>query len=906
MATTSNAVVVSTGVATGTGESVQAIIQAGTVATPNLNNASAISVAGPATATADTKNQVASLDTTLDISNAGNVSVSEVSTTIATATNVGGAGLDSTATADYSGNTGGIIDTAPVPTSSGDIEIGAGAQINVQVDNTTTAAATSTAGDASGKANMAGSYGLLDTDVTAGASGSIFSSLDANAIATATTVGTIAGFADANAEAIFSGETAAIYSTIGATATTPGQGDIHLGNNGSVIGLAGVNADPLSLNANAVTNSGNAIATVSTAIISGIGGETNIEIGNAGVITAEAFIAAGSTASTVTAAAAPATLPEAAKATTTIDQVAALGSGFGLGVVTTGSDATITAVASSISNAAAASTDGAGTDTIAIVDNNQVSGVNLGELAAGNNASLSVNASSTQTALASTVAAMGGAAQDKATAQVADTDAILGIYQAEVKINNNANKFSVTTSLAATATSKNVNGAASTSESGLNSDVFGINYGRVAVGNSLTSGSDLRVDATSNLTATALGVDGTANSNVGGNSTSGVTSEVTGLNSTDIAIGNSGNITSVAASAVGATATSTAGDANAYAGQLGNAIFETPLAFGNDGSISAQATLVGNAAATTVGSATTAADSTANLDLTSVGIAQPTEAISIGDTGNVSAIAFASGGAVAQTTSGSATAIGDVGSAGISLGDGNAPTANIIISGSGSVSGLGVIGALGSSGGLSSPILVSASAVSDDATDTGVFSGSGITGFDTFENQITAGAKGGDITGQAFAGGTVMASTIGTANGNDASATIQPSTIFGISDVDLIGGQVGLNLIKGTANGAFNATATSVAGDALGMSDNKAYGIFGGSVGSADTINLNGNVTGIAQLANTVVASTVAGNAGSTADSASIGLSNYDVTIISSGNMNVSAINASKSTASSVAGNVSA
>jgi hypothetical protein len=248
-----------------------------------------------------------------------------------------------------------------------------------------------------------------------------------------------------------------------------------------------------------------------------------------------------------------------------------------------------------------------------------------------------------------------------------------------------------------------------------------------------------------------------------------------------------------------------------------------------------------------------------------------------------------------------------VGSVGISLGASNdPPTSPINIDGSGSVSGLGVIGAIGSSGVVSSPILVSASAVSDDATATGVFSGSGITGFDTYENLITAGAKGGDITGQAFAGGTVMASTIGTASGNDASATIQPSTVFGISDVDLIVGQVGLNLIKGTANGAFNATATSVAGDALGMSDNKAYGIFGGSVGSADTINLNGNVTGIAQLANTVVASTVAGNAGSTADSASIGLSNYDVTIISSGNMNVSAINASKSTASSVAGNVSA
>ncbi|MCX5948948.1 MAG: hypothetical protein NTY67_12470 [Cyanobacteria bacterium] len=900
---------------TGSGDGIQAFIQAGTAATPNLNNASAISVAGPATATADTNNQVASLNSTLDISIAGTISVSEVSATLATATNVGGAGFDSTATAEYLVNTGGIIDTTA--TSSGDIQIGADAQINVQVDNTTTAAATSTAGDASGKASMAGSYGLLDTDITAGASSSIFSNLDANAIATATTVGTIAGPGDAIAEASFSGDTAAIYSTTINPTTKVGQGDIRLGNNGSVIGLAGDNADPLSLNATAATNTGNALATVSTDIIAGIGaggaavpfGETNISIGNSGVITAEAFITAASSASTVTAAGTAATLTEAAKATTTIDQLAALGSGVGLGLVTTGSDATITAVASSISNAAAASSDGSGTDTIAIVDNNQLTGVTLGDLVAGNNASLSVNASSTQTASASTVAATGGAALDEATAQVAETDLIFGIYQTEVSINNNANRFSVTASLAGTATSKNVNGAASNSAAGLDSDVFGIRYGSINVGNSLTSGSDLRVDATSNLTATAFGVEGTANSNAGGNGTPGVMSEVIGLNSlNDFAIGNSGTITSVAGSKVGATAITTAGDANAYAGQIGNAIFETPITIGNDGSISAQTTLVGNAAATTVGSATTAADSTANLVLTAVGIAQPTVAISIGDTGNVSGNAFASGGAVAQTTAGSATAMGDVGSAGIALGNGTpVSTATINISGFGNVSGIGVIGTLGSSGGISSPVLVSASAVSDDATATGVFNGSGITGFDDmYENQITAGAKGGDITGQALAAGTVMASTIGTGSGNDASATIQPSTIFGISDVDLIGGQVGSNLIKGLANGAFNATATSVAGDALGSSDNKAYGIFGGSIGAADTINLNGNVTSIAQLANTVVASTVACNAGSAADSTSLGLANYDVTIISSGSFNASAMNITKSTASSVAGNVSA
>jgi len=106
--------------------------------------------------------------------------------------------------------------------------------------------------------------------------------------------------------------------------------------------------------------------------------------------------------------------------------------------------------------------------------------------------------------------------------------------------------------------------------------------------------------------------------------------------------------------------------------------------------------------------------------------------------------------------------------------------------------------------------------------------------------------------------------------------------------------------------GAFNTSTASIAGDAIGLSDNKAYGIFGGSSGVADTINVSGNVTAIAQLSNSVLASTVAGNADSTGDSSAIGLSNYDVTIIRNGIIIASAINISKNNASSVSGNANA
>jgi hypothetical protein len=229
-----------------------------------------------------------------------------------------------------------------------------------------------------------------------------------------------------------------------------------------------------------------------------------------------------------------------------------------------------------------------------------------------------------------------------------------------------------------------------------------------------------------------------------------------------------------------------------------------------------------------------------------------------------------------------------------------AADSNITIGGAGNVTGLAVLGTLNATGNLANQIGVTASAVSDDATATGNFDGAGIFGVDAAEATITAGGRDGDLSGQVFAGGNVTASTTGNAAGDDATATIDPSDLFGISNVDLIGGQSGTNQVRGTAFGDFDATATSVAGDATGTSTTSAYGIFGG--GAADTLSVSGNVLAQAQLSNTVTATTVSGNAIATATSTAIGLSDYNVTIISGGNLTANAFSNASSTASSVGG----
>jgi len=251
----------------------------------------------------------------------------------------------------------------------------------------------------------------------------------------------------------------------------------------------------------------------------------------------------------------------------------------------------------------------------------------------------------------------------------------------------------------------------------------------------------------------------------------------------------------------------------------------------------------------------------------------------------------------AQTTEGNATAAGNLDTYGVNL---TSATADITIGEAGNISGLAVIGTL-KNGTLGDSVEVTSSTIDGIAQSTGVFDGAGIKGTDGGANTsiglnqtlLTAGPNDGDVSGQVLAGGSVVASSVGNspAGTDDATATINSSTIAGIQNVDILGGQVGTNLIRGTSLGNFEATASSVYGDATGSSTTTAYGIF--DADKDGFITTSGNIQAVAQLTNTVTADAV-------------GLSGYNVTIIGSGALNASAVSKSTGLASSVGGNASA
>jgi hypothetical protein len=119
--------------------------------------------------------------------------------------------------------------------------------------------------------------------------------------------------------------------------------------------------------------------------------------------------------------------------------------------------------------------------------------------------------------------------------------------------------------------------------------------------------------------------------------------------------------------------------------------------------------------------------------------------------------------------------------------------------------------------------------------------------------------------------------------------------------VDILGGQQGVNLIKGTSTGDYDSTAISIKGDATALGTVTGYGIYQ-TAGQTGNLTTSGNVQAISNLLNTVVASSVAGSATATATTTAVGLGNYNVTILGSGTLTANATGVAESTASSVSG----
>jgi hypothetical protein len=477
-------------------------------------------------------------------------------------------------------------------------------------------------------------------------------------------------------------------------------------------------------------------------------------------------------------------------------------------------------------------------------------------------------------------------------------------------------------------------------------NVGGSGSGSLVVGDSATNGMSFA--AVSNLTANASSIEDAATAQVGmdnghvtgtGTMDSGLGSagSVTGVDTSDITVGeDAGTILASASSTLSATAATTGTNgfdstdlpivAEAVLGQTSDGLLDSSVTIGADGNVSGLSTLVGTATATNVGDGS-GDDAYSTINLSGDGInnsgANGTGTITIGATGNVTGQSLLNADASSTTVSGTAEAKSLLDSTGVNL---DVADADITIGESGNIFGLGVIGELsgGTSGSLSDQVDVLATAKLEDATALGKLTVAGISGTDgdgtadetTSSGEVgfqqtllTAGPNGGNVTGQALGGANLVATTVGdptetSATTDDATATLETSTLSGLADVDILGGMVGTNTIKGTSFGDFDVTADSIKGNAAGSSDVDAYGIID-NVGDGN-ITLSGNIEAIAQLTNTVTARTIEGNATATATGDAIGLGGYSINIIGSGAITASADSDSSSFARSVSGRAGA
>jgi len=799
--------------------------------------------------------------------------------------------------------------------------------------------------------------GSLDEDATATANSAENIGVDASASFTLGTGGSLKGIASLT--------NAAVARTVG-DGTVDGAEDLAraLAANGTV--NIGIRADDATTSfgttglvlataasnnaASATATDGQADADVVLAESIGLDlGNQTLVIGSEGSVVAATSGVNSSTATTID-----------GDADADIQVATGHGLGDGNGVVSIGTNGVLDTDADFTNTATATATDGndGGSDGViqAKVDNDSVAAIDLTSLVSGTNLQLDADAVSRQTASSSTIGdpSLATSTEAKAFAEVARNDQISGINTTIISVGANTTQLTASATLAGSATANNM-ADESEASAGYGSDVTALDSGGdlgLEIGGNATNG--MRFDAISNLAATALSVEDQAQAYTGSNSFSSQVangadaadlktasgesslssltanpplSAVTGVKNTDIRVGrDSGLVVATANSILTARAQTTGtgiGDQDAVAivSQAADGVVDSDVSIGASGSLTANSTLRGDVVASNIGNIGSQNDAFARLQLDADGIEQKTnEVISIGVNGSVKGQAFASGSAVAETVNGSAEVQGDVDAFGLDLQN---AAADVTVGRQGDISGLAVLGAL-SNGNFSEQIELTATTRSEDALILGSFDGAGIRGTDTGfssatlagsdQTLLTVGPLGGQLTGQVLGGVKAVASTIGDpastgpSSGDNAVIEID-STLSGLLDVDILGSQFAtydLNgvlkeaLVKGTAYGDFDSNASSVKGDALAHSDVNAYGIFDSN--EDGFISTSGGISAIAQIFNTVIASTVNGDATATAITDAIGIHGYHVNLNSSGVFRASAESESNSTSSTVNG----
>jgi hypothetical protein len=160
---------------------------------------------------------------------------------------------------------------------------------------------------------------------------------------------------------------------------------------------------------------------------------------------------------------------------------------------------------------------------------------------------------------------------------------------------------------------------------------------------------------------------------------------------------------------------------------------------------------------------------------------------------------------------------------------------------------------------------------------------------------ITAGPKGGDISGSAKGGNDLLAST--TTGLADATTN---AALRGIAYTDLTAGLLGANKLTASADGNYTTTSTTVTGPSNATGNVSVGGLIGNPMGTPNTAILSGDVSAIAKLSNTVLATAVTGAATAEAIGNAVGISGYNINILGSGTISAQVISNTSTSASTV------
>jgi hypothetical protein len=819
---------------------------------------------GPAVAGASTAAQVSVLNSTITVGEAAKLTATELGRVIGKAEATSG---DATASARNNGPTGGYVDDSLDPLLP-DISIGKAGEISALVDNGAQADAVAVGGRASALADTGKVTGFRNIGIAAGEGTSLTASVTGANTANADSVGLPSDPSSGNASANAGSGTSSFVGILderGGSVISFGQGAaIDAGASGA-------------LASDAKTVTGTATADTRADQIAGISSSglgLDISIGQTGSLLATGdtgLLGANAKAESVSG-------PVAADVQ--INRIGGIiaspGSPTDLSI---GQDGTVqaAAVGSSTADAASVTADSGR----ASINHDSVVGIGIDQLSIGANGSLYSGAQSTQKATVTGVTAQFGLRGD-----VAWNDQVIGIDSTAIATGGNLNVKASggdgEAYLTGVATSSAVTGS-SDAHAGMGSQVAGLRGGSLTVGESISGGGVFKVIADSALNAKASATTGAVNATAGGYGlVEGtlpmvpieIAAGVVGLQSQTIGIGKSGSIRSDAIGSVSSDASTTTGAARAHSLQTARGLEDTRITIGENGSVTAAADLSGGATSDSV-----TGNANAMVDLTAGGVDQNTRLISIGLDGNVSGLAKADGDATATAVTGDVEASSTIIARGIDLG----PDSSILIGQMGDVSAV-------ADGGTST---VTAANTNGPAMADGIYELHGILGLSG--GVITAGPKGGDISGSAKGGNDLLAST--TTGLADATTN---AALRGIAYTDLTAGLLGANKLTASADGNYTTTSTTVTGPSNATGNVSVGGLIGNPMGTPNTAILSGDVSAIAKLSNTVLATAVTGAATAEAIGNAVGISGYNINILGSGTISAQVISNTSTSASTV------